>query len=267
MKFNETLNLLMDDKNYIEKRQLTLLLLLTITLISITLVYMIFYYYFSFIIAVYINALAALSYLFVPVYLYKGKITSAKLHLIITFYLNIFVLSFLLFSKEANLHYYLLAVPMFLMFLFGFKNRYINNIFLVTALFSFIYLELHDLRIFILPLSPMQTQYFSTTSLFGLSSVIFFIVWYTDKLNKKEEEKLNKTILELKKAHAEVKTLKGLLPICAKCKNIKNDGSWKRLEAYITENSDATFSHGLCPDCAEEIYGQQPWFNKNELES
>jgi hypothetical protein len=54
---------------------------------------------------------------------------------------------------------------------------------------------------------------------------------------------------------AEVKMLRGILPICSFCKNIRNDGSaWEPLEKYISEHSDAEFSHGLCPECAREHY-------------
>jgi PAS domain S-box-containing protein len=54
---------------------------------------------------------------------------------------------------------------------------------------------------------------------------------------------------------AEVKELRGLLPICASCKKIRDDkGYWNQLEEYISEHFDAAFSHGICPDCAEELY-------------
>jgi hypothetical protein len=53
----------------------------------------------------------------------------------------------------------------------------------------------------------------------------------------------------------QVKTLKGLLPICAHCKEILDvQGYWQQLEAYIYEHSDARFSHGICPDCLHELY-------------
>jgi hypothetical protein len=51
-------------------------------------------------------------------------------------------------------------------------------------------------------------------------------------------------------AHKKVKTLHGLLPICAKCKKIRDDeGYWHKLEEYISENSEADFTHGLCESC------------------
>ncbi|MDD2335241.1 MAG: diguanylate cyclase [Geobacteraceae bacterium] len=58
-------------------------------------------------------------------------------------------------------------------------------------------------------------------------------------------------VLELREAAANVKALKGFIPICASCKKVRNDdGYWKHLEQFISENSDAMISHGLCPDCA-----------------
>ena len=69
---------------------------------------------------------------------------------------------------------------------------------------------------------------------------------------EKEREKL---IVELQFALSEVKALSGLLPICASCKKVRDDqGYWNRIETYIAEHSDAEFSHGICPDCMEELY-------------
>lgn len=62
-------------------------------------------------------------------------------------------------------------------------------------------------------------------------------------------------VLELKSALADVKTLSGLLPICAVCKKIRDDkGYWNQIEAYIHKHSGTQFSHGICPDCAREYY-------------
>lgn len=56
-------------------------------------------------------------------------------------------------------------------------------------------------------------------------------------------------------AQGELKTLSGLLPICSSCKKIRDDGGyWSQLEAYISRHSEAQFTHGICPDCAEVIF-------------
>ena len=60
---------------------------------------------------------------------------------------------------------------------------------------------------------------------------------------------------ELKEAASEIKTLSGFLPICASCKSIRDDkGCWKKIELYISDHSQAEFSHSICPDCAKRIY-------------
>lgn len=75
---------------------------------------------------------------------------------------------------------------------------------------------------------------------------------------------------ELENAMAHVKKLSGLIPICGHCKKIRDDqGYWNQLELYIEKYSDASFSHGLCPDCTDKLYGGQEWYidmkkNKNK---
>ncbi|MEI6211317.1 MAG: response regulator [bacterium] len=62
-------------------------------------------------------------------------------------------------------------------------------------------------------------------------------------------------LLELQQALAEIKTLSGMLPICANCKKIRDDqGYWTRIEEYIQERSTAEFTHGICPDCVKILY-------------
>jgi YesN/AraC family two-component response regulator len=62
---------------------------------------------------------------------------------------------------------------------------------------------------------------------------------------------------ELQEALAKVKLLSGMLPICASCKKIRDDqGYWKQIEVYIQSHSEAEFTHGICPDCAQRFYGK-----------
>ncbi|MCK4909248.1 MAG: hypothetical protein KAS70_05065 [Planctomycetes bacterium] len=69
--------------------------------------------------------------------------------------------------------------------------------------------------------------------------------------NIKEKDRL---ISELQNALAKIKSLSGLLPICAYCKKIKDDhGYWKQVESYIDDHSEAEFTHGICPQCAEKL--------------
>jgi len=69
---------------------------------------------------------------------------------------------------------------------------------------------------------------------------------------------------DLKSALKQIKTINGLLPICASCKKIRDDkGYWEQIEKYVEEHSDAQFSHGICPQCADKLYGDQDWYKKN----
>ncbi|MCG6535790.1 MAG: hypothetical protein L7F78_14100, partial [Syntrophales bacterium LBB04] len=77
-----------------------------------------------------------------------------------------------------------------------------------------------------------------------------------DALREKEREQ-RKLISELQEALAEIKTLRGLIPICAWCKKVHDDeGYWNQLEAYISKHTDAVFSHGICPECAQKYADQ-----------
>lgn len=70
---------------------------------------------------------------------------------------------------------------------------------------------------------------------------------------KQAEEEREKLIIELQTALSEIKTLRGLLPICMNCHKIRTEhGAWNKLETYISEHSDAEFSHGICPDCFDK---------------
>ncbi len=72
---------------------------------------------------------------------------------------------------------------------------------------------------------------------------------------RQAEEAREKLIRELREALARIKTLSGMLPICMSCKKIRDDkGYWNQIEAYISEHSEAEFSHGLCPECAKKLY-------------
>ena len=69
------------------------------------------------------------------------------------------------------------------------------------------------------------------------------------------QAQLASTITELREALNHIKTLRGIVPICAKCKKIRDDkGYWERVEVYVSRHSEAQFSHGLCPDCMAALY-------------
>ena len=64
-----------------------------------------------------------------------------------------------------------------------------------------------------------------------------------------------RTQIRLKRASDEIKTLRGIIPICSNCKNVRDDrGYWERVEAYVGKHSEAVFSHSICPQCAKILY-------------
>jgi two-component system, response regulator PdtaR len=77
------------------------------------------------------------------------------------------------------------------------------------------------------------------------------------------EQERKKLVGDLQEALAHVKLLSGLLPICASCKNIRDEeGYWHQVEEYVRDHSEADFSHSVCPHCARKLYPE--YFNKSE---
>lgn len=95
----------------------------------------------------------------------------------------------------------------------------------------------------------------------GAVSAMRLAIWQRRQFTfLRKSQEINK---ELEQALSDVKELSGLLPICSSCKNIRNDdGYWEQIEGYLKKHSKAEFSHGLCPECMEKLYGDQEWFNK-----
>jgi PAS domain S-box-containing protein len=89
----------------------------------------------------------------------------------------------------------------------------------------------------------------------GDGAPLFFIAQIEDiTARKNAEEALQKLNGELRAALAEVAQLRGILPMCAYCKKIRNDGNyWELVESYITRHTQARFSHGICPECVTHV--------------
>jgi len=98
---------------------------------------------------------------------------------------------------------------------------------------------------------------------FGGRSVACFIVRDLTERKRAEEER-ERIIHQLEEALANIKTLRGLIPICANCKKIRDDsGYWQQVEIYVRDRSQASFSHGLCPECTQQLF---PCVEKREEE-
>jgi PAS domain S-box-containing protein len=95
-----------------------------------------------------------------------------------------------------------------------------------------------------------------SSPIFENGKVVASVTAFRDISQQKElEQERDRLIRSYRDALENVKTLKGLIPICSSCKKIRNDsGYWSQIEAYISEHSDVEFSHGICPECAEKLY-------------
>ncbi len=86
------------------------------------------------------------------------------------------------------------------------------------------------------------------------------------ELPKAAEADRERYIVELKNATTKITALQGLLPICSSCKKIRHDnGYWQQIEDYVGQHSGADFTHGICPECALELYPDL--VNKNDKPS
>lgn len=73
------------------------------------------------------------------------------------------------------------------------------------------------------------------------------------------EQERNRLLAELEERLAEIRTLSGLIPICAWCRRVREDeGYWTQIEEFVEQRSDAGFSHGVCPDCQSELMDKEP---------
>ncbi len=119
--------------------------------------------------------------------------------------------------------------------------------------------------------------FFCTSAIIGLMACYFmeyyarenyFLMVQVDEERTKYaelSEELKRHIADLKQAKSEINMLSGLLPICANCKKIREDsGYWTQMEKYISEHSEVVFSHALCPECMESLYGGEDWYRNDQ---
>jgi hypothetical protein len=129
---------------------------------------------------------------------------------------------------------------------FDFKNKILRVLtisqFSIVMLFLCLTLgnEIIDVPHYVFNDAP--TSYSQRTGEIIIELSIFFIVMTTQ-------------IVLFRKLYKRIKVLEGFIPICAKCKKIRNqEDQWEQLEKYITQHSLVNFSHGLCPECARQLY-------------
>ena len=99
-----------------------------------------------------------------------------------------------------------------------------------------------------------KIEYIVTVFTFGVLSLMLplYLSLKSEKRRRALEIEREELIAQLQETIAEVKILHGIIPICSYCNKIRNEsGAWDQMEKYINEHTDASFSHGICPQCYE----------------
>lgn len=103
--------------------------------------------------------------------------------------------------------------------------------------------------------NPTQPELIQAVWNILVSAVSFLVLAFAlsqFRIEYNKEKELNAKLIE---AMSHIKQLRGLLPICANCKKIRNDqGYWEQVETYFQEHSDVAFTHGFCPECVRKLY-------------
>ncbi len=149
-------------------------------------------------------------------------------------------------SGQAFVWFY--CLPMIVFYIFGLREGVFwvgVSIVLTTLLFLF---------------SPAREFHTSLDSLRFLVTytIVAIIAYGLESSRSKYAQELREERDALHLAMQQVKTLRGLLPICASCKSIRDDqGYWNKIETYLNEHSEVQFSHGICPACLEKLYPEE----------
>ena len=184
-----------------------------------------------------------------------------SLFLMLTIYLFIKKISIVFPIAVSMAFFYIMAVYLFVSG--GAYGTGIFWLFVIPAVFFFFLGLKYGTALFLL-------QYISIIILFIMSKAGYIVLYYDDKtvlffLIVSIFESIILFIYEriLNDYISQIKVMRGLLPICANCKKIRDDkGYWKQVEVYIQEHSEADFTHSICPDCVKKLYPDI--YNKNK---
>ena len=176
-----------------------------------------------------------------------------SIFLIITTYLFIRKITIFIPVAASMAFFYIMAVYLFITG--GASGTGIFWLFVIPAVYFFFLGIKYGTALFLI-------QYVSVIILFIASKAGYLAIYYDDKtvlffLIVSIFESIILFIHEriLNDYLSQIKTMRGLIPICANCKNIRDDkGYWKQVEVYIQEHSEADFTHSLCPDCVKKLY-------------
>lgn len=143
------------------------------------------------------------------------------------------------------------------------RSRVVPDLLLVLILSAVTYLFAHHFDIFERIASlTLQHEDWELDEAISVSLVLVFALGLFSLRRLREVSqtlrRLRRANADLREALQEVNTLRGIIPICASCKKIRDDqGYWHQVESYIRLHSEAEFSHCVCPDCAKELYPEE----------
>ena len=236
-------------------RSVRLVNLMACTSIFSSSAYLILYISLSMLSAVVLTCCAILCYAMTLVFNNFHLFRLARIWQVTSFSIHIFILTYFVFSKNTGFHYILFSIPPASFLL----NRYGNHLEKITlssmAFIFFLTCELASSPGPLIRLSDEMSRsffLFSQVSLYlGLTAFVWLFTYDIHQYRESQE----KLIAELDNSLKEINRLRGILPICSHCKKIRDDkGYWSQIESYISEHSEAVFSHSICPECAEKFY-------------
>lgn len=265
-KIKQLINIGTDGLPEKEARRTRIVNMMAICTVFFPFLYSLFYLYIGAYIPMTLNCVVIVLYLLAFFMNHIKKRELAKIWILSIYTLQIFILTKIIFSSASGLHYYYMVLPPVSFLIFNY-NQVLEKI--LACILPIVMFVLCDSLDFFTPLVSLSTE---TSKMIHLSSILFmfigliFIIYLFSNDIKENEDVLEESIRNLEQAMSEIKTLKGLIPICSTCKKIRDDkGFWNHLEAHIQKHSYATFSHGICPNCADEMYGKEDWYNEVKI--
>lgn len=178
---------------------------------------------------------------------------------IFVFFLGLFcnVLTFLHVTKGLSLWFsslFFVYPGVFITAGLGFRYSF-TAILTTPVIFNILYFSIKTFQI--------SEFLFYNVFLGGMVLIYTFVAYLVENIFRKNFIAME----QLKDSIDEIRQLSGLLPICAKCKKIRDDkGYWQQVEIYIQQHTKATFSHGMCPSCMDETYGDKTWYQRMKAE-
>ena len=160
--------------------------------------------------------------------------------------------------RFTNIYLFFLAVIFFVLGVFAELHFYYYTWVKSIDVYPFLYPKVLHLIFFLFSFVTISSIYFIEKRETKILSLANMALQRELDNRKRVEEGREKLINKLKKALVEVKTLRGILPLCSFCKRIRDDkGYWEQVDVYIHKYSEADISHSICPGCMKKHYPEE----------